>query len=115
MIEDSQEQKRIEMQNCIRDRNEQVEELKNTPIYAQAQRQAERYMRKNRREYKRLRNHAEEALFAGNKSQYVYAIKKLRTMLKQPYTEEMIDQLWNTSINSLRDLYREASQKYARA
>lgn len=92
----------VEIENKIR---EQVE--------AEAFKKAQKFVRKNTREIKRLRKHAEDALFDGNKARYVYAIKKMRDMLKQPYTDEMIDVLWKTSLNQLRDLYAQASQKFA--
>lgn len=97
----------------LSERNEQIQELKQSPVYDQAVRQAEKFMRKNRREWKRLHQHAEDALFDHNKAQYVYAIKKMRDMLKQPYTEELIEQMWLTSVNALRDTFRQAAQKYA--
>ena len=64
----------------------------------------QKFIKKNRTEIKRLRGHAEEALFRGNKVQYVYAVKKLRDMLKQPYTEDFIDTMWNTSLASIRNI-----------
>ncbi|QFR55920.1 hypothetical protein JC221_274, partial [Yersinia phage JC221] len=84
--------KREEHENMVvSERNEQIKELTDTPVYDQALRKAEKFLKKNRREWKRLHKHAEEALFDNNKDQYVYAIKKMRDMLRQPYTEELID------------------------
>lgn len=103
----------LPVKSVVDDRNEQIEELQNSPVYEQAVKQAEKYMRKNRAEYKRLRKHAEDALFEGKKAQYVYAIKKLRDMLKQPYTEELIDQMWLSSVAALRETFHQATLKYS--
>lgn len=100
-------------EKATQERNDQIEQLKDSPVYDQALRQAEKFMRKNRREWKRLHQHAEDALFEHNKAQYVYAIKKMRDMLKQPYTEEMIDQLWRTSAQALEETFKAASLKYS--
>jgi len=96
----------------VSDRNEQIEELSNTPVYNQAMRQAEKFLKKNRREWKRLHNHAQEALFDNNKEQYCYAIKKMRDILKQPYTEELIDEMWKSSVNALREVYAQATARH---
>lgn len=89
-------------------RNDEVEELKSSPIMDQAMRQAQKYLRKNKAEWKRLHKHAESALFSNNKTQYVYAIKKMRKMLKQPYTDEIGDIMWRTSRESLKQVVIEA-------
>lgn len=102
-----------ENEKVVSERNEQLIELRDSPVYDQAVRQAEKFMRKHRREWKRLHKHAEDALFDHNKSQYVYAIKKMRDMLKQPYTEELIEQMWLTSVEALRETFRQASAKYS--
>ena len=71
-------------------------------------------MRKNKAELKRLHKHAENALFEGNEEQYVYAIKKMRDMLKQPYNDELIKTMWITSNQQLKNLYIMASEKYGK-
>ncbi|UYD59608.1 hypothetical protein JNMOADIG_00079 [Aeromonas phage avDM5] len=52
-------------------------------IEKQAEKQAAKHLKTHGREIKRLKKHAERALFANNKEQYVYAIDKLRTLYKQ--------------------------------
>ncbi|AAX78574.1 protein of unknown function [Pseudotevenvirus RB43] len=95
-------------------REEELESLKGTRVEQEALRKAQKYMRKNRAEWKRLHNHAENALFDGNKAQYVYAIKKMRDMLKQPYNDELIETMWITSNQQLKDLFVMASEKYGK-
>jgi len=93
--------------------NEEVDELENSPIYDQATKQAAKFMRRNRREWKRLHQHAETALWEGNKEQYCYAIKKMRDMLKQPYNDALIETLWVSNKQALSDLVRDARAKLA--
>ncbi|UIW13144.1 hypothetical protein Ah13A_208 [Aeromonas phage AhMtk13a] len=49
----------------------------------QAEKKAAKHLKTHGREIKRLKKHAERALFANNKEQYAYAISKLRTLYKQ--------------------------------
>lgn len=95
-------------------REEELESLKGSRVEQEALRKAQKYMRKNRAEWKRLHKHAENALFDGNKAQYVYAIKKMRDMLKQPYNDELIETMWITSNQQLKDLFVMASEKYGK-
>lgn len=90
------------------ERNDLIEELKDSPIADKAMRQAQKYLRKNKTEWKRLHKHAEAALMANNKAQYCYAIKKMRKMLKQPYTDDLIDAMWRTSRESVKQVFIEA-------
>lgn len=95
-------------------REEELESIKGTRIEQEALRKAQKFMRKNKAEWKRLHKHAENALFEGNKAQYVYAIKKMRDMLKQPYNDELIETMWITSNQQLKDLFIMASEKYGK-
>lgn len=65
--------------------------------------QADKILRKNRTELNRLRSIAEKALMTGNKEQYIYAIGKSRDLLKQPYTEQLLSTMWETSVQTLVD------------
>jgi len=93
--------------------NDEVDELENSPIYDQATKQAAKFMRRNRREWKRLHQHAENALWEGNKEQYAYAIKKMRDMLKQPYNDALIETMWISSKRALTDLVEQHRTKKA--
>lgn len=104
---DNRLQEQYERQQ-LDERNELIEELNNSPIADKAMRQAQKYLRKNKAEWKRLHAHAEAALLSNNKAQYSYAIKKMRKMLKQPYTDDLIDTMWRTSRESVRNIFLEA-------
>lgn len=95
-------------------REEELDSIKGTRIEQEALRKAQKFMRKNKAEWKRLHKHAENALFEGNKEQYVYAIKKMRDMLKQPYNDELIETMWITSNQQLKDLFIMAYEKYGK-
>ncbi|UIW12363.1 MAG: hypothetical protein [Enterobacter phage ENC20] len=104
----------VQQKSALDLREEELESIKGTRIEQEALRKAQKFMRKNKAEWKRLHKHAENALFEGNKEQYVYAIKKMRDMLKQPYNDELIETMWITSNQQLRDLYIMASEKYGK-
>ena len=75
-----------------------------------AKKRANKILRKNKGEIKRLKNHAGECLIMNNFEGYSYAIKKLRGIYKQPYTQDLIKSMWNTSRQSLLDIV-ESNQK----
>lgn len=90
--------------------DEEIENsIENTPAMQQAKRQASQYLRRNRREWKRLHQHANDALYEGNRDQYVYAIKKMRDMLRQPYTDHLIESMWISSRATIEDLLKKVS------
>ncbi|QDH49153.1 hypothetical protein PHYNN_115 [Pantoea phage Phynn] len=93
--------------------NDLTEELQDSPVYAQAQRKADQFMRKNRREWKRLNNRASDALLSGDKEAYSYAIRKMRDMMKQPYNEKLIESMWVSSRAAVIDMIRSAQRKVA--
>lgn len=49
----------------------------------QAEKKTAKYLKTHGREIKRLKKHAERALFTNNPDQYMYAIDKLRVLYKQ--------------------------------
>lgn len=104
----------IAPKSVVESREEQLESLRGTRVEDEAIRKAQKFMRKNRTEWKRLHKHAETALLDDNKSQYVYAIKKMRDMLKQPYNDALIETMWLTSRQQLRELYQAAATKYSK-
>lgn len=77
-------------------------------MMAEATKQAQKRLKTNRRELERLKKHAEKCLIENNFVGYSYAIKKLRDIYKQPYTEELVRSMWNTSRQALFDLVKEA-------
>lgn len=80
-------------------------------IEAQARRKADKILKKNKREIERLKKHAGECLIKNEKFGYCYAIKKLRDIYKQPYTEELIDSMWNSSRAALLDIAHHAAKQ----
>lgn len=104
----------VQQKSALDLREEELDSIKGTRIEQEALRKAQKFMRKNKAEWKRLHKHAENALFERNKEQYVYAIKKMRDMLKQPYNDELIETMWITSNQQLKDLFIMASEKYGK-
>ncbi|CAM0044558.1 hypothetical protein VPHF86_0098 [Vibrio phage F86] len=61
------------------------------------EKEANRRVRKNKREIARLRKHAEACLFSENKEGYIYAIGKLREFTGNPVSRDVLETLWETS------------------
>ena len=78
---------------------------------AQATSRANKIVRKNRRELERLKAHAGAAVLENNFPAYKYAIEKLRTILKQPFNDEIILTCWNTSRKSVWDILNADTSK----
>lgn len=77
-------------------------------MMAEATKQAQKRLKKNDREIKRLKNHAEKCLIENNFIGYSYSIKKLRDIYKQPYNEALIKTMWETTRQTLFELVKEA-------
>lgn len=80
-------------------------------IESSARNRADKLIRKNKRELDRLKKHAAECLYDGNFDGYSYAIRKLRDFYRQPYTDELIVQMWNSSNAAIVDLIRSEQAK----
>lgn len=78
---------------------------------AQATARANKIVRKNRREIERLQTHAGDAVLENNFPAYKYAIEKLRTILKQPFNDEIILTGWQTSRKTIWDIINAGSSK----
>lgn len=63
----------------------------------QANALAQKIYRKNKREIDRLTKHASVAVLENNLPAYEYAIKKVRTILRQPFNDEIIVTGWQTT------------------
>lgn len=61
-----------------------VEERVNTNIADQAVVKAEAFLKKHRREIKRLKDHIQDAIFELDLDKYEYAINKLKGFYRQP-------------------------------
>ena len=80
--------------------DEQIEEAQKRLEEANAKEataQADAILKKNKREIKRLNLHAQGAVLENNYPVYEYAIKKLRKIYRQPYTDDMIAMMWETT------------------
>lgn len=77
-------------------------------MMSMATQKAQRVLKRNGREIKRLKNHAGKCLMENRFDGYAYAIKKLRDIYKQPYNDELIRTMWDTSRQSLFDIVKTA-------
>lgn len=89
--------------------SERLEAMFNTEaiqsrIEAEAMKKALKLIKKNKREIARLKNHAGECVMTGNYFGYQYAVKKLRDFYRQPYTDELILQMWNSTRQAVVDI-----------
>ena len=69
-----------------------------------AKKRADKLIKKNKTELKRLKTHAGECLLNGNFAGYSYAIKKLRKFYKQPYNDDLIKSMWTSSRGAIVDV-----------
>lgn len=77
--------------------NERIARLIEEESQKRANAMATKIFKKNRREIKRLNDHAVAAVLENNFEAYKYAITKLRDIYKQPYNEEIISVNWQTT------------------
>ena len=75
----------------------ELDQITKDQIAAESKAKADKFVRKNRKELHRLRALAEKALFDNNRKSYDYAIGKIRKMLRQPTTPELLDTLWESN------------------
>lgn len=77
---------------------------------AQAEKQAISIVKKHKREIKRLNEHAQGAVLENNFEAYSYAIKKLRDLYRQPYNDELILSMWQTTRKQIWDIINAGSK-----
>lgn len=70
----------------------------------QANERAQKIYRKNKHEIDRLTQHASVAVLENNFPAYEYAIKKVRTILRQPFNDEIIVTGWQTTRKQVWDI-----------
>lgn len=80
-------------------------------LEAQANKKAEKILKKNKREIARLKKHAENCIITNNFFGYSYAIKKLRGFYKQPYNDELIQMMWDTTRQSVLDIIESETKR----
>ena len=78
------------------------------PMRPVAEKRAAKILKKNKREIDRLTKHAEKCLFEMNREGYIYAIGKVRTIIRNPMSHEALGALYDTSIERLIELANEA-------
>ncbi|QPI18007.1 hypothetical protein POP12_215 [Pectobacterium phage POP12] len=94
----------LRQQNEIERINSEIDEISQTPMYAEANNKARRIIKKNSKEIKRLYALCENALLFDKRESYIYAIRKIRDITKQRYTEELLEQMWLTSRQQVIDI-----------
>lgn len=77
----------------------------------QAISRANKVIKKNKRELRRLQKHAEKCLMELNKDGYTYAVGKIRTIIRQPMTQEQLEMMYETSVSSLVEMIKEKFQQ----
>ncbi|AGN30118.1 hypothetical protein VPFG_00116 [Vibrio phage nt-1] len=77
------------------------------------EKEAQRRIKKNSREIKRLRKHAEKCLIEDNKDGYIYAIRKLRSITGQPVADDVLETLWKTSRDQVLTIIRSFAESKA--
>lgn len=82
---------------------EEIDRIKETSR-AKANKQALDIYRKNKRELDRLSKHAQTAVLENNFASYKYAIEKSRTILRQPFNDEIINVGWQTTRKQIWDI-----------
>lgn len=78
------------------------------PFEEEAKKRADKILKKNRRELKRLQNHAYKCLMELNKEGYIYSIGKFRTIIKKPADRKTLEMLYETSVASVIELVKDA-------
>ena len=95
-------------QNAVVGEVDAVKETVDDPMRPIAEKRAAKILKKNKREIDRLQKHAEECLFSMNREGYIYAIGKIRTIIRKPLSHEALGVLFDTSVERLIELANEA-------
>lgn len=100
----------LELQSAIREAslNDQVAD----ELIKMGEKRAMKVLTKNKREIKRLELLAKEALVEGNKTSYIYAISKIRSIVRKPIDADIMETLWKTSRERVLELMQEGVAKY---
>lgn len=77
--------------------SDETKEAIQAEIQSNAQKRAEKTIRKESREITRLKKLAGDAVLGNNKPSYLYAMAKLRTIYMQPTTPDLLEALWESS------------------
>lgn len=99
------------MNNITQEERDELQQKMMEAAEEQATTRANKIVRKNRREIERLQAHAGDAILENNFPAYKYAIEKLRTILKQPFNDEIILTGWQTSRKTIWDIVNAGTSK----
>lgn len=76
-------------------------------IRSQALKQADKIIRKNKREIERLKEHIQQCVLNINRAGWVYATNKLRVMMRQPEMDKnTASVLWNSLMNEYAEIVK---------
>lgn len=78
------------------------------PFKAIADKRAKKILKKNKREIDRLKKHAENCLYNLNRDGYIYAIGKIREIIRKPMNEEALGALYDTSVERIIELAKQS-------
>lgn len=84
---------------------------KDDPFKAVADKRARKILKKHKREIDRLKAHAEQCLYNLNREGYVYAIGKIRTIIRSPLSDMELNALYDTSVERVIELANEFISK----
>lgn len=77
------------------------------PFQAIAEKRAHKILKKNSREIERLKQHAEKCLYELNRDGYIYAIGKLRKIIRKPLNDEALGALYDTSVERIVEMFKD--------
>lgn len=103
-------QQELELSQTEKEREELIEEIQREAM-SKARMQADKIYRKNKRELSRLNKHAQSAVLENNFEAYKYALEKSRDILRQPYNDELIATMWQTTRRQIWEIINAGSKK----
>lgn len=80
-------------------------------IKEQAEKKANKILRKNRHEVRRLKDLYGKSLIEGNKEQFMYVLEKLRRLCKQPVSNDILEYCWKTSSEAISEVVNDHQSK----
>ncbi|MGL4521366.1 MAG: DUF2654 domain-containing protein [Bacilli bacterium] len=76
----------------------------NDPMRAIADKRARKIIKKHKKEIDRLKSHAEKCLYEMNKPGYIYAIGKIRKIIRKPLGDDVLEVLYTTSLERIIEI-----------
>lgn len=78
------------------------------PFKSVADKRARKILKKHKREIDRLKQHAQDCLYNLNREGYIYAIGKIRTIIRKPLDHDTLGALYDTSVERIIELAKES-------